>query len=198
MVQKTHALQFLLISFVVSFFLLCCTKTNASAQSQRQIAHRNIKKSYVTLRDNRQGKEAVKTTITCFNRKGKIIEQTTLSQDSSIIERSTFDYDKKGRLVEEKHFGPGGKPSGRKTMEYNKWNDPVSISEFNQYDTLETKTLIDYTKWGDKSTELIYNGNGKPEKKIDYFYDSRGMLIKRIVSNPTGDIIQEKTWDYTY
>jgi hypothetical protein len=198
MTEKINAIQFYLISFAVSFLFLCCEKTNATAQSQRQIAHRSIKKSSVTLRDNRQGKESEKTTITYYNRKGKIIEQTTLSQDSTIIERSTFNYDKKGRLLEEKHFGSGGKTSSRKTMEYNKWDDPVSISEFNQNDTLETKTLIEYTKWGDKSIEVILNGNGQPEKKIDYFYDVKGMLVRRIIRNPAGDIIQEKTWDYTY
>ena len=178
--------------------LLLLYITDLNAQSQGRIKSRNIKQvTVVETKLDKKGKKTSKTIIKKYDRKGVLIEETTLSSDGTMRNRVTYDYTKNGKLSVRKHYNSKNEIVREKRIKYHLlFDDPIKIEYLKKGVVYKTRDF-EYDLNGNLRCETTYNKRGEKSRERKYTCDSKGMLTSRKEINKNGTV-EETDYRYVY
>ena len=171
--------------------------TTLYGQSSQQIRDRKIKEVIVKTSDDRNGKHSIRTNISHYDKKGRLIEFIELDMDSVRLKTELHQYDKKGNEVMYVEKDNKGKEILKYIRTFDKWKNETMQTTYENEKVKEVSTS-QYNASGNKIEEIVTDANKKVLKKIIFVYDLKGMLVKRTTLNEEGKIIYCKEYNYSH
>lgn len=176
-------------------FLIC--QQYVFAQGTRQIQNRKIKKVSSCSSEMKKGELQKQWIITEYNRKGQIVSETTLDNDSLVKRREEYTYLRNGKISRYSFFDRT-KGQTSSLHYYDRFERDTLIETTDSSGTIIQKTRIVYDKEDNKTEESIYDQENTLKQKTTFQYDKRGMLTRRKTVNSKGETISEKVNEYVY
>jgi len=114
--------------------------------------------------------------INLYDSDGRQIEWSTYSSDGKPSSRHIIDYDDQNRVTAEREIAPDGIETGRISTFYDHWG-----RKSNEVAVDQSGSAVDSSIWRyDQSGRLLEYVCGDVPCRMEYSYDSNGLLLKEI------------------
>lgn len=168
-----------------------------SAQSQRQLAERNVRTTAVRTVDERKGERTVRVVSTTYDRRGNITEVVERDESGRIMKWEKHAFDRKGHEVLVALVDSVGVEIQRTENTWDRWGNQTG-STTSEGGHISERTATTYDKYGDKQQELVTDGEGRQVRRTTYAYEGKGLIIRRTVYDAKDHVVYDRSYTYTY
>jgi hypothetical protein len=184
----TRFILFISLSLICGFVL---------AQESRQIAHRKIKTVQSRVESHQKDKDNLSFTTICYDRKGRETAVYEFNADSVCTMVEFFEYNRKGRLISQTTVDSVAHTQSRLEQHYDNRNLLIEKILFTEGKQKE-RTVYSYNNLDDRIREQVYDETNSLKKETLFTYDFRGMLLRKTTTDSNGKVIYDKTNRYEY
>jgi hypothetical protein len=160
--------------FLISIFCLfpICFK------AQSKLLKKSSVERVITLNKKNETEKLYKQNEKVLNKHGDYIEEIDFKTDGTTIEaKITYKYDKFYNLIEKSDYAIDKKGS----------TDSLKLKERRTYE---------YNGFNELSQEVIFSEDNKVDKKYQYFYNKKGLVVERKVFDSNNKLIGYRSFLY--
>ena len=170
----------------------------ADAQGSKQLRNRKVKQVRTQITEVKKSGAQTSYQLNVYDRKGNLVQSQEWDGDSVLVRSEEMVYAKKGWLLEKKVKGKNDELLSWNVWEYNTWGQVTKEFEMHPDGKVKSTTLTFYDKNGDKIREEEHAEYGTLVRTITYAYDDRGMIARKVITNKDGEVVFDKSIQYTY